>query len=71
LFYVGGLGVTILIGIIAALVVGNFAAADTSTPKTWVAVVTAVAGAWRSDTPCGCCFTGAQIASRPSGWPTG
>ena len=45
LFYVGGLGVTLLIGVIAALVVGNVAAAPTSTPKTWVSVVTALAGA--------------------------
>jgi hypothetical protein len=45
LFYVGGLGVTLLIGVIAALVVGNVAASPTSTPKTWVSVVTAVAGA--------------------------
>jgi hypothetical protein len=45
LFYVGGLGVTLLIGVIAALVVGNVAASPTSTPKTWVSVVTTVAGA--------------------------
>jgi hypothetical protein len=45
LFYVGGLGVTLLIGVIAALVVGNVAASPTSTPKTWVSVVTALAGA--------------------------
>jgi hypothetical protein len=45
LFYVGGLGVTLLIGVIAALLVGSVAASPTSTPKTWVSVVTAVAGA--------------------------
>jgi hypothetical protein len=45
LFYVGGLGVTLLIGVIAALVVGNVAASNTSTPKTWVSVVTTLAGA--------------------------
>jgi hypothetical protein len=45
LFYVGGLGVTLLIGVIAALVVGNVAASPTSTPKTWVSVVTTLAGA--------------------------
>jgi hypothetical protein len=44
LFYVGGLGVTLLIGVIAALVVGNVAASSTSTPKTWVSVVTTLAG---------------------------
>jgi hypothetical protein len=45
LFYVGGLGVTMLIGVVAALVVGNVAASPTSTPKTWVSVVTTAAGA--------------------------
>jgi hypothetical protein len=45
LFYVGGFGVTMLIGVIAALVVGNIAASHTSTPKTWVSIVTTVAGA--------------------------
>jgi hypothetical protein len=45
LFYVGGLGVTLLIGVIAAFVVGNVAASHTSTPKTWVSVVTTLAGA--------------------------
>jgi hypothetical protein len=44
LFYVGGLGVTLLIGVIAALVVGNVAASPTSSPKTWVSVITTVAG---------------------------
>jgi hypothetical protein len=44
-FYVGGLGVTLLIGVIAALVVGNVAASHTSTPKTWVSAVTTLAGA--------------------------
>jgi hypothetical protein len=39
-----GLGVTLLIGVIAAFAVGNVAASDTSTPKTWVSVVTTVAG---------------------------
>jgi hypothetical protein len=45
LFYVGGLGVTLLIGVIAAFVVGNVAASPTSTPKTWVSAVTTLAGA--------------------------
>lgn len=45
LFYVGGLGVTLLIGVIAAFVLGNVAASHTSTPKTWVSVVTVIAGA--------------------------
>jgi hypothetical protein len=45
LFYAGGLGVTLLIGVIAAFVLGNVAASHTSTPKTWVSVVTVLAGA--------------------------
>jgi hypothetical protein len=45
LFYVGGLGVTLFIGVIAALVVGNVAASPSSTPKTWVSVVTTLSGA--------------------------
>jgi hypothetical protein len=44
LFYVGGLAVTLLIGVIAAVVVGSVAASHTSTPKMWVSVVTALAG---------------------------
>jgi Sap, sulfolipid-1-addressing protein len=46
-FYVGGVGVTLCIGVIAAFVLGNAAASspDTSTPKTWVAIVTLAAGA--------------------------
>ena len=45
LFYVGGLGATLLIGVIAAFVIGSVAASHTSEPKTWVSVVTVVAGA--------------------------
>jgi hypothetical protein len=44
-FYFGGLGVTLLVGVLAAFVVGNVAASHTAEPKTWVAVVTTVAGA--------------------------
>lgn len=44
-FYVGALGATLLIGVLAAFVLGNAAASHTSEPKTWVAVLTAVAGA--------------------------
>jgi hypothetical protein len=44
-FYLGGLGVTLLIGVLAAFVLGNAAASHTSTPKTWVSIVTAIAGA--------------------------
>jgi uncharacterized membrane protein len=45
LFYLGGLAVTLLIGVLAAFVLGNAAASQTSTPKTWVSIVTLVAGA--------------------------
>src|SRR4051794_8616362 len=39
-FYLGALGATLGIGIVAAFVLGNAAASSTpSTPKTWVAVV--------------------------------
>jgi Sap, sulfolipid-1-addressing protein len=44
-FYLGGLAVTLLIGVLAAFVLGNAAASHTSTPKTWVSIVTIVAGA--------------------------
>ena len=43
LFYVGALIATLLIGVIAAFVVGDAAASDTSSPKTWVAIVDIVA----------------------------
>lgn len=43
-FYVGALGVTLLIGVVAAFVLGNAAASPKpDTPKTWVAVVDVVA----------------------------
>jgi hypothetical protein len=44
-FYLGGLTVTLLVGVLAAFVLGNAAASHTSTPKTWVSIVTIVAGA--------------------------
>jgi len=44
-FYLGGLGVTLVVGVLAALVLGNTAASDTSTPKTWVSIISIVAGA--------------------------
>lgn len=45
-FYVGALGATLAVGVVAALVLGNGAASPRpSTPKTWVAVVDVVAGA--------------------------
>lgn len=44
-FYLGGLATTLLVGVVAALVLGNAAASHTSTPKTWVSIVTILAGA--------------------------
>lgn len=45
-FYVGALSVMLAIGVAAAFVLGNVAASSTSTPKTWVAVVDVIAGAF-------------------------
>jgi hypothetical protein len=46
-FYLGALVATLGIGVLAAFVLGDAAASsDPSTPKTWVAVVDLVAGAW-------------------------
>ena len=44
LFYLGGLAVTLFIGVVAAFALGNRAASHTSTPKTWVSIVTILAG---------------------------
>jgi threonine/homoserine/homoserine lactone efflux protein len=45
-FFLGAFGVTLVIGVIAAFVLGNAAASPKpNTPKTWVAVVDVVAGA--------------------------
>jgi hypothetical protein len=44
-FYLGALGITLVIGVVAAFVLGNEAASESSSPKTWVAVVDVVAGA--------------------------
>src|SRR5260370_28155369 len=44
-FYLGAMGATLAVGIVAAFVLGNKAAShDTSTPKTWVAIFDIVAG---------------------------
>lgn len=44
-FYLGAFGVTLVVGVIAAFVLGNSAASPKSnTPKTWVAIVDVVAG---------------------------
>jgi hypothetical protein len=43
-FYLGAFGVTLVIGVVAAFVIGNAAASPKpSTPKTWVAIVDVVA----------------------------
>src|SRR5438034_1626850 len=44
-FYLGALTATLAIGVAAAFVIGDAAASNTSTPKTWVAVVDIVAAA--------------------------
>ena len=38
-FYLGALTATVAVGIAAAFVIGDIAASETSTPKTWVAIV--------------------------------
>jgi hypothetical protein len=44
-FYAGALGATLVIGVVAALVIGDAAASShPSSPKTWVAIVDLVAG---------------------------
>jgi threonine/homoserine/homoserine lactone efflux protein len=46
LFYLGAFGATLVIGVLAAFVLGNAAASPKpNTPKTWVAIVDVVAGA--------------------------
>ncbi len=42
-FYLGALTATLVIGIVAAFVIGDVAASHRSTPKTWVAVIDVVA----------------------------
>jgi hypothetical protein len=43
-FYLGALGITLVIGVVAAFVLGDVAASQTASPKTWVAVIDVVAG---------------------------
>jgi len=45
-FYLGALSAMLAVGVVAAFVLGNEAASHTSTPKTWVAVVDVIAGAF-------------------------
>jgi Sap, sulfolipid-1-addressing protein len=42
-FYLGAFGATVAVGIVAAFVLGDAAASNSSTPKTWVAVVDVIA----------------------------
>ena len=42
-FYVGALGATLAIGVLAAFFIGDLAASKSGTPKTWVAIVDLVA----------------------------
>jgi hypothetical protein len=44
LFYLGGIGVTLAVGVAAAFVLGNVAAAPHSGPRTWVVVFDFIAG---------------------------
>jgi hypothetical protein len=44
LFYIGGLGATLAVGVVGAFVLGNAAASRTSTPKTWVSVFGVISG---------------------------
>lgn len=43
-FFIGGLGATLAVGVLAALVLGNAAASPTSTPKTWVSIFGLIGG---------------------------
>jgi hypothetical protein len=43
-FYLGGLAATMSIGLLAALLLGSAAATHTSEPKTWVSLLTLLAG---------------------------
>jgi uncharacterized membrane protein len=43
LFYLGALCATLIIGVIAAFVLGNVAASHKSSPKTWVAIIDVIA----------------------------
>src|SRR5215212_3218782 len=45
-FYLGAFTATLAVGVVAAFVIGDIAASESSTPKTWVAVLDLVAGAF-------------------------
>jgi hypothetical protein len=44
LFYLGAFTATLAVGIVASFLIGDIAASDTSTPKTWVAVLDLILG---------------------------
>jgi hypothetical protein len=44
-FYLGAFTATLAVGIVASFFIGDLAASDTSTPKTWVAVLDLILGA--------------------------
>jgi hypothetical protein len=45
-FYLGARLATLAVGVLAAFVLGDVAASDTSTPKTWVAIIDIVVAVW-------------------------
>jgi hypothetical protein len=44
-FYLGAFGATLAVGIVASFFIGDVAASETSSPKTWVAVLDLILGA--------------------------
>ena len=44
-FYLGAFGATLAVGIVASFFIGDIAASETSSPKTWVAIVDLILGA--------------------------
>jgi Sap, sulfolipid-1-addressing protein len=58
-FYIGALGVTLAVGVLAAFVLGNKAASPTAYPKPWVAVIDLVAALFLV-------FFGVRFLRRPS-----
>ena len=44
-FYLGAFAATLAVGIVASFFIGDIAASETSTPKTWVAVLDLILGA--------------------------
>ena len=44
-FYLGAFGATLAVGIVASFFIGDIAASETSSPKTWVAILDLILGA--------------------------